>query len=258
MRYKTALISTVVGVVALAAGVWLGFRAGSVDALHSLIGISEDGERREFALRYAVGLDDFNGIYGQDLWVMHTVFPKVKNGFFVDIGSADGTELSNTKRLEAAGWSGVCIDPFPRNMEGRTCKTFDEAVDSEGGRAVKFRSPGTYGGGIADYAGWWVSKGDKSKMVDLTTTTIGDVLKRAGAPNFIHYMNVDIEGAEYEALKAFPFDRYKIGAITVEHNNVEDRRIKLRDLFESNGYRLEWAIRDQDWYVPKAPANGVK
>lgn len=75
-----------------------------------------------------------------------------------------------------------------------------------------------------------------------------------GAPAFIHYLNADIEGAEYEALKVFPFARYRLGATTVEHDNLEARRMQLRELLERNGYRLEWAIRDQDWYVPRAVA----
>ena len=37
-------------------------------------------------------------------------------------------------------------------------------------------------------------------------------------------MSVDIEGAEYEALRTFPFDSYRIGALTVEHNDAQERR----------------------------------
>ena len=51
------------------------------------------------------------------------------------------------------------------------------------------------------------------------------------------------------ALRDFPFNEYEFGAITIEHNNLEDQRAKIRELLVSNGYRLEWAIQDQDWYV---------
>jgi hypothetical protein len=54
------------------------------------------------------------------------------------------------------------------------------------------------------------------------------------------------------------FDRYRIGARTVEHNNLEDRRLALRTLLESKGYRLEWSIRDQDWYVQNAAASASR
>jgi len=246
------LLAVLVPAIALAAGAFLGFRAGTANALHALVGENDPLARAAHAFRYAVGVDGFNGLYGQDLWILYMVYPMLKDGYFVDIGSADGELISNTRRLEDAGWTGICIDPFPRNMQRRTCKTFAEAVDSESGRIVRFQSPGKFGGGIVEYAGWWVSDNDKVKAVELKTTTIGDILQRANAPAYIHYLNIDIEGAEYEALKVFPFDRYRIGAITVEHNNIEARRIQLRELLESHGYRLEWAIRDQDWYVPKS------
>lgn len=220
--------------------------------------ISDQKQRRAYDLRYAVGMEGFGGIYGQDLWILHTVFPGVKDGFFVDVGSADGVVISNSRRLEEEGWKGICIDPFPRNMAGRTCKVFDEVVDAEADRTVQFHSPGKYSGGILQYAGWWLSDAEKGTLAELKTTTIGDILQRANAPAFIHYLNVDIEGAEYEVLKVFPFDRYRIGALTVEHNNLEDRRLALRTLLESKGYRLEWSIRDQDWYVPKARPSALR
>ena len=115
---------------------------------------------------------------------------------------------------------------------------------------MKFQNPGSYSGGILEHAGWWVSPQDKQNAVDVKTATMSDIFRRANAPSYIHYLNVDIEGAEYAALSNFPFDDYKFGAITIEHNNIEDRRAKLRELLVKNGYRLEWAIRDQDWYVP--------
>lgn len=258
MVYKTRSIFWIAVALIMAgtAGSFLGYRAGVAATMHAFVGLHGQDERLRYAVRYALGIESFNGLYGQDLWLLHTVFPGEKNGFFVDLGSADGTEISNSKRLEEAGWTGICIDPFPRNMSGRTCSVFEEAVDGEGGRVVNFHSPGTYGGGIVEFAGWWVSPDSKAKTEELTTTTVADILDRAGAPPFIHYMSVDIEGAEYDALKAFPFDRYKFGAVSVEHNNLEERRMQLRELFERNGYRLEWSIRDQDWYVRKDQSLG--
>lgn len=242
---------------AVGAGVYGGYRAGRIEAFHEFVGIPDSSERRGSAIRYALGLDEFQGITGQDIWVLYSVHPGVKNGFFVDLGSADGVRISNTWALERNGWTGVCIDPFPRNMTGRTCQMFAEAVDNVGGQTVRFQNPGSYSGGILSYAGWWVSDEDKRDAVEVKTTTLADILRRAKAPAYIHYLNVDIEGAEYMALRDFPFDQYEFGAITIEHNNLEDRRAKIRELLLSNGYRLEWAIRDQDWYVRVDRAGAV-
>ncbi len=236
-------------VAAGGAGAYLGHRTGRAEVFHKFVGLQDARERWPYAVRYALGLEEFKGVTGQDLWVMHSVHPGVTDGFFVDLGSADGIEISNTWALEKAGWTGICIDPFPRNMAGRTCQVFAEAVDNVGGRTVQFQNPGDYSGGILAYAGWWVSQESKEKAVEVKTATLRDILRRGQAPSYIHYLNVDIEGAEYMALIEFPFDEYTFGAITIEHNGLEDRRAQIRDLLTRNGYRLEWAIRDQDWYV---------
>jgi hypothetical protein len=60
----------------------------------------------------------------------------------------------------------------------------------------------------------WVQK---ARTVE-TAVTLGDILERANAPRFIHFVSLDIEGAELEALKGFPFDKYEIGVLAVEHN----------------------------------------
>jgi FkbM family methyltransferase len=249
---KKSFVLFMVGSVlvgALGVGAYLGYRAGRAEAFHEFVGIQDLHKRRNYAIRYALGLNEFKGITGQDLWVMHSVHPAVTDGFFVDLGSADGVAISNTWALEQNGWAGICIDPFPRNMESRTCQVFGEAVDNVGGRTVQFQNPGSYSGGILEYAGWWVSEKSRENAVEVKTTTLKDILRRGNAPSYIHYLNVDIEGAEYMALSEFPFDKYEFGAITIEHNGLEDQRARIRELLGKNGYRLEWAIRDQDWYV---------
>src|SRR5688572_8435324 len=80
------------------------------------------GRNLVLSLREMLGLAVFPSQIGQDKWVTETVFPGVTDGYFLDVGSADGTVDSNSKVLEQQGWTGICIDPFPVNMEGRTCK----------------------------------------------------------------------------------------------------------------------------------------
>ena len=67
----------------------------------------------------------------QDLWVALTLGHGRNGGYYVDVGSADGVEISNTYLLDRMGWKGVCIDPFPTNMQKRTCQVFKQAVYSE-------------------------------------------------------------------------------------------------------------------------------
>ncbi len=201
-----------------------------------------------------LGLATFYSQMGQDKWVSEGVFPGVKNGFFLDVGSGDGTSMSNTKALEEKGWTGICIDPFPRNMQGRSCQIFKEVVYSEAGQRMKFWAYGDLGGLIDDPLFPQERMQEfKAPIVEFTTVTLGDILERANAPRFIHYVSMDIEGAELPALRGFPFDKYQIGALTVEHNFLEPKRSEIKALMESHGYQRVWTSDRDDFYLPARP-----
>jgi FkbM family methyltransferase len=182
--------------------------------------------------------------------VLETVFPEVTNGFFLDVGSADGTYLSNTKALEQKGWKGICIDPFPTNMQGRTCTMLKEVVFSEVGKLVRFQAHGDLGG-VADTLGVYKDRAMKAPTVEFRTTTLREILERTKAPPLIHFMSLDIEGAELEALEGFPFDKYRIGALAVEHNDEEPKRSEIAALMKSHGYRRSHTWYQDDFYVPE-------
>ena len=223
--------------------------------------------RRQFAINY--GCCEFNllqvlrytaveGLYGpiypseigQDKWVLGKIFPGVANGFFLDVGSGHGTIGSNTKALEDLGWTGICIDPFPSHMEGRTCRMDKVVVSSTAGQVVKFRTHMALGG-IVDTLGKWKTEAEKSPEVEFTTTTLGDVLAAANAPAFIHFLSLDIEGGELEALKGVSFDKYRFGAMAIEHNDEEPKRTDILKFLEARGYRRAHSFRQDDFYVPR-------
>jgi hypothetical protein len=154
--------------------------------------------------------------------------------------------------LERHGWTGICIDPFPSNMEDRTCQMLKEVVFSAAGQKVQFQASGELGG-VADTLGTWKDRAMKGRTVEFTTTTLADVLKRTNAPSFIHFMSLDIEGAELEALKAFPFDTHTFGALAVEHNDEEPKRTAIATLLQSHGYRRSHSWRQDDFYVRASP-----
>lgn len=186
---------------------------------------------------------------GQDKWVLFGVFPGVRDGYFLDVGSADGAILSNTRALEEHGWKGICIDPFPTNMQGRTCAMIKDVVSSTPGQRVKFRLQGHLGG-IEDTLGKWKAESSQAAVVELTTVTLDEILARNQAPAFIHFMSLDIEGAELEALKGLSLDKYRIGAMAIEHNDEEPKRTEILNYLEERGYRRSHSYRQDDFYVP--------
>jgi FkbM family methyltransferase len=200
-----------------------------------------------------LGLVTFYSQMGQDKWVSEKVFPGVKNGFFLDVGSGDGTFMSNTKALEQKGWTGICVDPFPRNMQDRSCQIFKEVVSSKAGERVKFWAAEEWSGIVDTLEPLHketMQKDTAPRIVEFTTVTLADILERARAPRFIHYVSMDIEGGELHALQGFPFDKYKIGVLTVEHNFKEPKRSEIKALMESHGYKRVHTLDRDDCYVP--------
>lgn len=198
------------------------------------------------------GVTEYSSEIGQDKWVLERVFPGVADGYFVDIGSGHGRIGSNSRTLEQRGWTGICVDPFPVHMEGRTCKMFEEVVFSRPGLVLAFHAAGGLGG-VAETLGNWNTTAARAPTLHVTTVTLDDVLARAGAPPFIHFISLDIEGAELEALRAFPFDRHRVGAWTIEHNREEPKRSQIVALLERHGYRRVNEWHQDDFFVPAEP-----
>src|SRR6476661_8398176 len=117
--------------VAAAAGC-IGLRVGQKFVLNQFCCAIPRWQNLDISVRETLGLVKFPSQIGQDRWVSESVFPGVRNGYFLDVGSADGFLNSNTWALEQRGWTGICVDPFPSNMTGRTCQMFRDAVDALG------------------------------------------------------------------------------------------------------------------------------
>ena len=201
------------------------------------------------SLQETLRLVSFPSQIGQDKWVLKTVFPGLTDGFFVDVGSGDGIAGSNTFALERQGWTGICIDPFPSSMESRTCQLFKAVVFSEPGLTVTFHPAGQLGG-ITDTLDTWKAYAEQYPPVELTTVTLGDILDRANAPDFIHFRSLDIEGAELDALRGVPFDRYRFGAFAIEHTYEGSKRADVAALLTGHGYRRVHTWYQDDFYLP--------
>jgi hypothetical protein len=244
-------IALLVPVYAVAAGL-AGVRLGRIYERNWQCCRVPNPRRIALSVEEAVGINPYTSDRGQDKWVAETVFPGVTNGYFLDVGSADGVDLSNTYALERRGWKGICVDPFPRNMGTRACRVFHSVVDSEAGRHVRFLRAGDMGG-IDAYLNSTRKVVEKASAVEFVTTTLARILDEAKAPAFIHFMSLDIEGAELAALQAFPFDKHSLGSVVVEHNFEEAKRAAIETLLAGHGLVRVHSWYADDFYVAAGP-----
>ncbi|HUX00221.1 MAG TPA: FkbM family methyltransferase [Phycisphaerae bacterium] len=196
-------------------------------------------------------------------WVVR-LFPSP--GWFVEAGAHDGIGDSATWALERAGWSGLCVEPssaFAGLRVSRDCQVDNRALWSASGESVEFIEVAGNGielSGLAEALDPdWRRAQLPHTIRRVETITLTDVLAQHGAPPFIEFLSLDVEGAEFEILAAHDFGRFSFGAISTEHNRVDVRRKEVRDLLAARGFRLAvanaWDV--EDWFVGKGLANAA-
>lgn len=193
---------------------------------------------------------------GQDVWVLEQTGLQ-RGGFFVEFGATDGVLLSNTVMLERSfGWTGLCAEPNPKFFaelqNNRRCMVLPACIGSVTGERVRFILADVYGG-IASlmsedsHAPKRDAYRNDGQAMEMTTISLDDFLTQNGAPKVIDYLSIDTEGSEYEILRTFPFDKWTVRFITVEHNYTP-LRDAIRALLEPLGY-VRTEAKFDDWYA---------
>jgi FkbM family methyltransferase len=234
-----------------------GFGAGRTYERYRFVYGAPAGEALRGALAKVAGREKSYGQFDQDLWVTHGVAPGKRNGYYLDVGSADGEIISNTKLLDSLGWKGICVDPFPKNMSKRSCQVFAQPAFSESGKKVLFRAAGDLGGIVQDLDRYKAAVA-QAPLVEFVTTTLDEILAKAHAPEYIDYMNLDVEGAEFDVLRGLSLDRYQFGSLTVEHNYDAANRERIHEMLAAKGYVRVRSWEVDDWYVHPSVAPRYK
>ncbi len=189
------------------------------------------------------------------------LFPN--GGYFVEIGCWDGELISQTAVLERAGWRGICVDPFPKNFEKRSCKLVKKAVSKDGlpREFVSVSIDRRYGGDVSYFSGFKDTIGKNAGIMELITnhcdhktvivetTTPNDLFHDQNVPEFIEFLSVDTEGSELEIFESIDFGKYKFGVIDFEHNEDEHSKNAIGKILSNNGYVLYKGLRINDVYI---------
>lgn len=199
----------------------------------------------------------------QDIVVLELTGYKQK-GYFVEFGSMDGRQYSNTYLLEKEfGWNGIVAEPakiFHERLQNNRCCAIDaRAVADTSGRVLAFKETDAQLGlsGLVDYFDpqeyhGKVRASSPGRTYDVVTVSLNDLLSEHGAPAKIDYISMDTEGSEPAILSQFDFDRYQVEFWTIEHNYFDRARSKILEIMTANGYRRlapELSTID-DWYIP--------
>lgn len=183
-----------------------------------------------------------------------------KKGTFLEIGCWDGELISQTSVLEQDGWSGLCVDPFPRNFENRKCKLCDKAISKDGKprEFIKVTTDRRYGGDVSYFSGFknkvkthlpLIKEHCEYSEETIETITIDELYYTYDLPEFIEFLSVDTEGSELEIFETIDFNKYSFGLIVFEHNEDVKTKYGVGRILKANGYKLIQELRCDDIYI---------
>jgi len=187
----------------------------------------------------------------QDSYLETNVFKGFKNGFFVDVGAYDGKHINNTLYFEETNeWTGINIEPIPKIfdylMTNRpNCINVNCAICNEEGETDFLLNKG-YTEMLSGIKNTFDQRhitrledensqmGSTTEVVKVTTKKLTSILQEH-AISHIHYLSIDVEGAEFEVIQSIDFDKIFIDVIGFE-NNYDDNSIPILRYLEERNY----------------------
>lgn len=172
----------------------------------------------------------FYSKYGEDKALLDRVGELPDNGFYLDIGCAKPHQNSNTAILRDAGWSGLVIDANPLfrpEWGGIPNVIFETAILASVPEVPFHFCPENS----------WISRiKEGSPLVD--AQLLSNILHRNDVAK-IDFVSVDIEGAEYDVMKDFPWERYRPKFVIAEYNTLDiGEDYRLMHLLVGLGYKV--------------------
>ncbi len=225
---------------------------------------------RQFArslFRHSKDKRNFFGQQLQEIGALTFSLDKHQNrhlGYFLDIGAAYSSRYSNSAALQEIGWSGALVEPNPsfyaellKFRATADVKVFNFAIGAKKGTA-KLINAGALSSleenrrvDIYDYLRKEISQKSIEPFFETSILTPSMLLQLSQCPWKINFLSIDTEGSEFEILRTFPFDEYRVNFVACEHNFEWDYLAKIDKFMRSKGFKRVmrfWSAQDA-WYM---------
>jgi len=191
---------------------------------------------------------------GEDM-VLARIFYNQNKGFYVDVGAHHPQRYSNTYYFYLLGWKGINIDAMPGSM-----KIFNQMrpndinlevplSDSKQNLTYYIFNHSNLNGFSKELAierdGWKVGDWEVKLIseIELRTSTLSEVLEQYVPPEQdIDFLNIDVEGLDYEVLRSSDWKKYRPKIVLVEDLEMvtldQSYTAKIPAFMYEQGYQL--------------------
>ncbi len=185
---------------------------------------------------------------GEDI-VLSRALADVSKGFYIDVGAQDPTVDSVTRLFYEREWSGVNVEPvlhWHTRLEEQRPRDINlcVAAGDHHGEISLFEVIGTgLSTTLGDVADRHVAAGRQVVERDVALTTLDDICATHGIER-VHFLKVDVEGAETSVLRGISLDRIRPWIILVEATQPNTQVPSHEDwelLLTDRGYQFVYA-----------------
>ena len=187
-------------------------------------------------------------ISGVDL-IIDRMFSKVKKGIYIDLGCNHPIKHNNTYLLHKRGWKGINIDSDNKSIQefNKLRKNDHNVNELVSSKKKKIKYYFYHERSALNTVDPYLAKKRKAKptkIIKRRTNTLNSIIENSPyKKSKINLLSVDIENHEYEALKNFNFNKYKIDCIIIEllntkNKNIETQNQNLEFILKSKIYKL--------------------
>ena len=199
--------------------------------------------------------------------IINRMFSKIKNGIYVDVGCNHPIKYNNTYLLYKRGWRGINIDLDKKSIDEfnlirnkdyniQALISSEENINKERYFYHERSAINTVSKDLIDYRN---SKNEDFQIKKQLTSTLNKIIEDSPFKDKkINLISIDIEDHEYEALKNFNFNKYKIDCIVSEIHDYNQEKLeiynqniesiinnKLYNMLIENNYKLiNWVNSD--------------
>lgn len=197
--------------------------------------------------------------------ILAAFFKDVQKGVYVDVGAFHPVTDSVTKHFYDNGWRGINIEPIAslyKVFEDERAQdvNIQAAITNKPGNVTlrEYKNKGLSTVSTGMQSAYKKTKDDETddfKDVEVTALTLKDVFEQHPQKH-IHFMKVDVEGFEYEALEGNDWKKYRPEMLCVEANHPSNKH-DVAAFLATHNYEKVYNDGLNDYYLAKESKHRV-